>query len=86
MKKEAFKHDFSGSYSPNDNGCFNSSTFSVGCFQWLPKSSGTGLKKSAIKFRVKGNSATPEKVYTHARKICGMLDVGERLQGKSCTV
>lgn len=86
LKKEAYKHGYSGSCGPDGVACLNSSTFSVGCFQWLPKSNGKGLKKSAVKFRVKGFSSKPKKVYAHAEIICRQLDNGEKLHRKSCTV
>lgn len=86
MPKEAYKHDFSGSCSPHKNGGSMYGTFSVGCFQWLPKSSRKGLKKSAVIFRVKGNSSNPDKVYAKAREICEKLDSGWIPETKSCFV
>ena len=44
-------------------------TFSVGVFQWLPKTSGAGLKKSKS-IRVKGYVAEHERVYRKAEQLC----------------
>ena len=88
MKKEAYKHDFSGSLAPDINGTtkFRVDTFSVGCFQWLPKKNGKGLKKSAVKFRVRGYVRDAEDVYSAAEKICRELDAGVIHKTKSCFV
>lgn len=83
--KKAYKHDFDGAWSPGEM-TPHCETFSVGIFQWIPKVNGKGLKKSAVKFRVRGKTSEPEKVYKHARRICDMLDNGEELYAKSCTV
>ena len=73
MKKEIYKHDFSGSCAPSKGALWNA-TFSVGIFQWIPKASGKGLKKSAVKFRIKGNMSEADKVYKKAKEICKMID------------
>ena len=76
MKKEAYKHGYSGSCSPKDgHGVWDSQeTFSVGIFQWIPKSSGTGLKKTAVKYRVKGRVEQYKAVYKRAEEICSRMD------------
>ena len=84
--KEAYKHDYSGSCAPECNDANRWDTFSVGCFQWIPKTSGQGLKKSAVKFRVKGYVSNPEKVYQKAAEICEKLDNGWIPNTKSITV
>ena len=76
MPKELYKHDFSGAYAPGGLSGFNNNTFSVGIFQWVPKANGKGLKKSAVKVRVKGYVSQPEKVYEAAKRICAELDAG----------
>jgi len=74
LNKEIYKHGFSGACSPGRGGSFNS-TFSVGCFQWLPKSR-SGLKKSKVKYRIIGSTNDGNLVYERAREICRMLDDG----------
>ena len=70
VKDKLYQWDFSGSCAPgNALGWYNHS-FSVGIFQWIPKSSGEGLKKSAVIKRVKGLTSDPESVYAQARAIC----------------
>ena len=49
------------------------STFSVGIFQWLPKSNGRGLKKSKT-IRILGYTAEPAKVYEKAAELCRRLN------------
>lgn len=48
-------------------------TFSVGVFQWLPKASAKGLKKSKT-IRVKGYVADPGRVYEMAEQLCQRLN------------
>lgn len=72
---EAGKHGFSGACAPQGAGT-RWSTFSVGVFQWVAKASGKGCKKSAVKVRVKGSCAAPEKVNAKAAEIVSALDAG----------
>ena len=60
--------------------------FSLGVFQWVPKSGGKGLKKSAVKVRVKGFVRNTANVYDKAREICLKLDAGETISQKSISV
>jgi hypothetical protein len=55
-------------------------TFSVGVYQWLPKTSGKGLKKSKT-IRVKGYVAEPDRVYEKARQLCRKLNA-ERISSE----
>ena len=48
-------------------------TFSVGVYQWLPKASGRGLKKSKT-IRVKEYVAEPDRVYEKAKELCHRLN------------
>ena len=48
-------------------------TFSVGVYQWLPTSSGKGLKKSKT-IRVSGYTAEPLRVYAKAQELCDRLN------------
>jgi hypothetical protein len=62
----AYQWDYDRSSWPdNPNGI----TFSAGVFQWLPKTSGKGLKKSN-KIRVNGYVADPDSVYAKAEELC----------------
>ena len=83
--KKAYKHDYSGSCVPGKH-YTGQQTFSVGIFQWLPKSSGKGLKKSAVKFRIKGNVNNAENVYKRAKEFCKIMDEGFVPEKKSITV
>lgn len=85
MKKE-YKHDYSGSCAPGNTSNFGNTIFSVGIFQWLPKSSGKGLKKSAVKFRIKGNVNNAESVYSQAKIICDKMNNGFMPSTKSMTI
>ena len=48
-------------------------TFSVGVYQWRPKASGRGLKKSTT-IRVCGYTAEPQRVYDRATELCRQLN------------
>jgi len=85
MKKSG-SHDFSGSCAPGKVAHYVTSTFSVGIFQWVPKASGKGLKKSAVIFRISGPSSVPEVVYRKARQICAEMDAGKYPKTKSMTI
>lgn len=85
-KSKAYKHGYSGSCAPGRSQAFMNAMFSVGIFQWLPKASGKGLKKSAVKFRIKGSSNNPQKVYSQARIICDKMNNGFVPEKKSMTV
>lgn len=71
---EAGKHGYSGSWAGGNLRC---ETFSYGVFEWLPKSSGKGLKKSAVKVRVSGPVSLEAAVEAKAKKIAALLDAGE---------
>lgn len=78
-RKKEFKHDFFGSEDPKLQSqqpeiYGGSKTFSIGIFLWLPKASGKGLKKSAVKYRVKGYTSNPKPVYKRAEEICEEFD------------
>ena len=49
-------------------------TFSVGCFQWVAKASGKGLKRSRAHVRFRGRVDEPEKVYEQARRFCERME------------
>jgi hypothetical protein len=60
-------------------------TFSVGCFQWLPKAKG-GLKRGPALVRVYGSTSKPELVYAKAKQICKELDAGTYVGPKNVRV
>lgn len=71
-------HGFAGNCAP---GALNQlsgpqETFSVGVFEWLPKSSGKGVKKGPVKVRLRGSMSDPDEVYAAARSVCAQLDAG----------
>lgn len=82
---EPYKHDFSGHCAQGEKGCWvnrgGQNTFSLGIFQWIPKSTGKGLKKSAVKVRVHGYISDSKVVYQKAREIIKELD-DETYSGK----
>jgi len=84
---QAHKHGFDGSCAPTAPRAWSSQIgFSVGVFQWIPKSGGKGLKRSAVLVRVKGFVRDAQKVYEKAREICAKLDAGEIIDRKSISV
>lgn len=76
MTIKAYKHGYTGSLAPfgGEPKFSSQSTFSVGIFQWLPKKTGVGLKKSAVKYRVRGYVSNADAVYTRAKEICSRMD------------
>jgi hypothetical protein len=80
-RKQEGKHDWSGSCSP---GSFVlNATFSVGIFEWVLTSDGKGLKKTAVKYRIKGYSSNPEAVYARSDEVCDVMDRGYIYETKS---
>ena len=74
-RKGLYKHDYSGSCSPGSiANHISQHTFSVGIFQWIPRASLSGLKKSAVKYRIRGNVSNPQEVYDKAEKKCDEFD------------
>ena len=87
MKKKEGKHDYSGACAPEPD-CQRTwnGTFSVGIFKWLLTKDGKGLKKSPVKFRVKGSIRDSELMYSTAQRICKEMDDGIFPKEKSMTV
>ena len=79
--KVAYKHDFDGSCAPVQ-GSVGWGTFSVGIFEWIPKSR-KGLKKSAVKYRIRGRVSNANAVYDRARIVCKKFDDGWFPKSKS---
>ncbi|MDO3431216.1 hypothetical protein QWJ46_00815 [Rhizobium sp. CBN3] len=63
---------FDGSCAPPENGVSRHlyGTFTLGCFQWVKKSSGKGLKRGKVQHRVKGKTSDPKPAYEAAREYC----------------
>ena len=80
-RKQAFRHDFSGNCGPDSEYYESQMTFLVGVFQWIPKSHKTGLRKSKVKYRIRGRASQPNKVYERAKEVCKIFDEGWKLEG-----
>ena len=81
------KHEYSGCCKPiNGIAPCNAQTFSVGVYELIPKKSGKGFKRSAVKVRVRGNVSDEKRVYEMAQNICKMLDHGEYVGPKTVWV
>lgn len=70
----AWEYDWDGAYVPGSEFMASCRTFSVGIFQWVPKVGGKGLKRSAVKTRIRGLVANPQEVYQKAREMCDKLN------------
>ena len=69
----AFQFDFDGACIPPAYGNSVFRTFSVGIFQWVPKSSGKGLKRGKAIKRIRGSTANSREVLDRAEKMCSDL-------------
>lgn len=85
-ENRVWKHVFAGAWAPpgvNEApgqqdagwGC-PQEMFSVGIFQWVPRASGTGVKRGPVKVRVEGRVVDARLVAAKARAICELLDIG----------
>ena len=83
---EVNKHGFDDACAPRSETSHFQIGFSLGVFQWVPKSGGKGLKKSAVKVRVKGFVSNAGCVYDKAREICLKVDASETISQKSISV
>ena len=73
--KVVFLHDFDGECAPAIGGTYTGCEgFSVGIFRWIPKTSGRGLKKGKVIYRVRGKTNDAERVYAQAREMCKIFD------------
>lgn len=87
MSEIAGRHGFSGQCEPQEGARgYHWKTFSLGIFQWLPKASGSGLKRSKVKVRVIGSSNRPELARAKAQEIASALDAGSYSGPKTVTV
>lgn len=71
-------HAFAGGCAPGAVSHYGGGqeNFSIGIFEWLPKSNGKGVKKGPVKVRLRGPVSKPEEVYSAARCVCAQLDAG----------
>lgn len=73
-----YQWDFDGSCAPRENVHSTSwKTFSLGIFQWIPKSSGKGLKRGKVVRRVKGYCDVADEAYAKAQGIVDGLNKTE---------
>ena len=78
-------HGYDGAYCPGARRTSWMQSFSVGCFEWLPKKGG-GVKRSKAKVRVRGSTRDAELVYERAEDVCRQLDAGTYKGPKVVTV
>ena len=69
--------DFDGSCAPQKSQYAGWKTFSLGIFQWVPKSRGKGLKRGKVIRRVKGYTDCPDEAFDRARQIVAGLNATE---------
>lgn len=70
-KRRPYEWDWAGACDPSKNGYQPFATFSVGCFQWLPKTGvRKGLKRGKVVKRFRGPVSDPESVYQQAAAWC----------------
>jgi len=71
------KHKFDGHFEPEKTkGFLGIETFSVGCYELVPRKSGEGTKRGKVKVRVAGPLSRPHDVYRKASEICAQIDAG----------
>lgn len=77
-EKKAGQWDYSGSCAParHESGYHGMSTFTLGIFQWIPKSK-KGVKKANVQIRVVGKTSDPRIAYERADHICRDLNAGK---------
>lgn len=78
--KPAWTWDFYGACAPNEDDAVahaRQETFTLGCFQWEPKSRGPGVKKGKVRYRVKGKMDDPKKAFDAARDYCARKNLME---------
>jgi hypothetical protein len=76
--REIGKHAFDGACAPREGANISGQgTFSLGIFEWIPTANKKGVKRSAVKVRVKGWVSSSGMVYAAARRIVKRLDEGK---------
>lgn len=82
---EAGTHGYRGSYLPKEGCTPNHATFSLGVFEWVLAKSG-GVKRSAVKVRVRGLCRNADAVEAEAARVAAELDNGTYSGPKRVTV
>ena len=80
------KHEFDGACAPGKSSGSWWKTFSVGCYEIVPRKSVTGTKRGPVKVRVIGPVSRPHDVYRKAEEICVALDAGTYVGTKTVRV
>jgi hypothetical protein len=85
---EAYKYDFDGACAPHSNPHSHYDTFTLGIFQWRPKSQFAGrpanrlrpdqLKRGPVDERIKGYSGNEEAAYEEARRRVAELNTAQQ--------
>lgn len=70
-KPQPYEWDWSGAHDPGNEESPRHKTFSVGCFQWIPRTGVRhGLKKGKVAKRFYGKTWDTDSVYYAAREWC----------------
>ena len=71
--------DYWGACDPLRGGSFHGmGNFSLGCFQWVARKNGKGVKKGPVAWRFAGPIWQAEDVHRRARAFCDMKNEQER--------
>lgn len=69
--------DYDGEFAPvlREDGTYGPvrgsvQTFSLGCFRYIARKDGSGLKRARVAWRVSGRVEYPEEVYAKAEAFC----------------
>lgn len=66
-----YEWDWSGSCDPSRGFGLRVETFSVGCFQWIPRTGvRPGLKKGKVQKRFAGPTSDAKRIYKQAQAWC----------------
>ena len=79
-------HGYSSGCDPRGQRHMSYQTFSVGVFQWVPKKVGKGCKKGKVLVRVVGPCSARDAVFSRAKDIALLLDVGAYKGAKRVTL
>jgi len=70
-------HEYSGQCAPGNGSMWSNTTFSVGCYEMVPrKRDKSSSKRGPLKVRVRGLVSNSQAVYDKAEEICNQLDAG----------
>ncbi len=51
--------------------------FTLGCFQWVPRANGNGVKRGKVRYRIKGNMHDPRTAFQEADAYCAKMEAME---------